>query len=160
MPEWLACIVSEYGPLITPGAILISAVVAIAVMVYNAKIARRRATVDLVMHMRQNQALIEARKTVLRLQEQNAQFAKWALLEHADSEESRHILEVLNTNEFVAVGIRERAFDEGTFKRLSRSRFIRDWDTLEIFVTEFRRSRKLDVLFTEMQWLANRWKQP
>ena len=129
-------------------------------MVYNAKIARRRATVDLVMHMRQNQALIEARKTVLRLQEQNAQFAKWALLEHADSEESRHILEVLNTNEFVAVGIRERAFDEGTFKRLSRSRFIRDWDTLEIFVTEFRRSRKLDVLFTEMQWLANRWKQP
>jgi hypothetical protein len=146
--------------LITPGAILISAVVAIAVMVYNAKIARRRATVDLVMHMRQNQALIEARKTVLRLQEQNAQFAKWALLEHADSEESRHILEVLNTNEFVAVGIRERAFDEGTFKRLSRSRFIRDWDTLEIFVTEFRRSRKLDVLFTEMQWLANRWKQP
>lgn len=67
-------------------------------MVYNAKIARKRATVDLVMHMRQNQTLIDARKTVLRLQEQDAQFAKWALLEH--------------------------------------------------------------VLFTEMQWLANRWKQP
>lgn len=143
----------------TPGAILFSATVAVGVMIYNARIARRRATVDLIMYMRQNTNLLKARKTVLRLQENKAQFAKYALLEHADSEENQCILEVLNINEFVAVGIREGAFDEKTFKRLSRSRFIKDWETSETYISEFRESRGINVLFIELEWLAKQWKK-
>lgn len=127
-------------------------------MIYNAKIARRRATVDLIMHMRQNQAFSEARKVVLSLQEDKAQFAKYALKEHTDSKETDCILVVLNFNEFIAVGIREGAFDEKTYKRLRRTRYIRDWDTLATYVSEFRNSRDAQVLFCEFEWLADRWK--
>lgn len=102
---------------------------------------------------------MEARKTFLHLQESKTQFSKYALLEHAESKENYCVLDILNTNEFIAVGIRESAFDEKTYKRLSRSRFIRDWDTLEPYVVEFRRTRGISTLFTEFQWLAERWKK-
>lgn len=137
--DWLSCVVQKYGPLITPGAILISAGVAICVMVYNAKIARRRATVDLVLHLNSNDEWNKARKKVLELHEKDEEFLKYALKEHSKTEENSCILSVLNTNEFIAVGIREGAFDENTYKRLRRRAFIRDWNALETFVKELDR---------------------
>lgn len=159
--DWLAYFIETYGPLITPGAILIPAAVAVGVMIYNANIARKRSTVDLVLHMWLNTTLIEARKTFNRLREDKAQFSEYALLENRNSKENICVLEVLNFNEFIAVGIFEKAFDEKTFKRLSRSRYIKDWDTLETYVSELRKSRGFpigSVLFTEFEGLAKRWK--
>jgi predicted nucleic acid-binding protein len=127
-------------------------------MVYNAKIARRRATVDLVLHLNSNDEWNKARKKVLELHERDEEFLKYALKEHSKTEENSCILSVLNTNEFIAVGIIEGAFDENTYKRLRRKAFIRDWDALETFVKEFRRARNIKELFTEFQCLATRWK--
>lgn len=158
--SWLTCFLSTYGPLVTPGAILISAAVAVGVMIYNAQIARRRATVDLIMNSRQNESFSKARKVVLNFQEDGTQFSKFALAENAQTDENQCVLVVLNFNEFVAVGIRENAFDEKTYKRLRKTRYIRDWETLETYVAEFRKSRKSNTLFSEFEWLAKRWAGP
>ncbi|MGQ0546031.1 MAG: DUF4760 domain-containing protein [Betaproteobacteria bacterium] len=80
--------------------------------------ARRRATIDVVMHEKMNPTIVAARKRVLALHESNAEFVKFALKEHADSEEATTILTVLNFREFVAAGVREKAFDEEMFKPL------------------------------------------
>ena len=156
--NWFACIAQHYGPWVTAGAILISAGIAIWVMIYNAKIARRRATIDLVLHMRQNTPYLDARKKLVKLQDEGQQLAKYADKDLAESEQSLCIIELLNFSEFVAVGIREKAFDEKVYKRLSRSRYIKDWETLHGYVTELRRARNLSVLFNEFQSLAEQWK--
>ena len=157
--SWLICLAQNYGPLLTSGAILISAAVAVGAIVYNGGNARRRATIDLVMHLRQNDALVQAKKKVLVLHEKNTQFFKFALMEHAGSEESNSVLEVLNSHEFVAVGIREGAFDEKIYKRMQWSVLVRDWDALETFVMEFRKSRNRKTLYQDFELLAKRWKK-
>ena len=157
MPDWLSAFVQAYGPLITPGAILISASVAVWAIFYNQGIARRRATVDLIMDEKRNQEFLRARKVVRDLHEANAQFAKFALLENVGSPENEAILTVLNAREFVAVGIREGAFDEETVKRLQYSVFIRDWNALQTYIMEFRKSRGYPTLFQDFEWLAKKW---
>lgn len=156
--SWLICLAQNYGPLLTSGAILISATVAVGAIVLNGRSAKRRATIDLVLNQRQDQNLVKARKKVLELHEGNTQFFKYALLEHAGSEENEAILIALNTHEFVAAGIREGAFDEKTYKRLRCQVLIRDWDALATYVAEFRRTRNRQTLFKEFEWLATKWK--
>ena len=157
--DWLACLAQTYGSLVTSGAIFISAVVAVFAILYNSRIARRRATIDLVMHQRQNNDLVQAKKKVLKLHEGNAQFFKYALLENAGTEENDCILEVLNAHEFVAAGIREGAFDELTYKRMQWSVLVRDWTAFETYVIEFRKSRARPTLYQEFELLAERWKK-
>lgn len=53
----LLCFVQNYGPLLTAGAILFSALIAICAILYNIKVARRRATIDLVLHEKFNPTL-------------------------------------------------------------------------------------------------------
>jgi len=156
-PNWLVCVLRDYGPLIPSGAVLISAAVAVCAIAYNGKMARIRATIDLVMHQRQDRELVKARKKVLSLHHSNAQFSKFALLEHSGTEENEAILAALNAHEFVAVGVREGAFDEKTYKRLRCSSLVRDWRALETYVAEFRKTRRLPTLYQEFEILAKRW---
>jgi hypothetical protein len=153
----LVSVVQSYGPLITAGAIFISGLVAAIAIYHNLSTARRRATIDVVMHEKMNPALVAARKKVLALHERDTEFVRFALKEHADSDEATTILTVLNFREFVAAGIREKAFDEDMFKRIQFSVVARDWQACEGFVRELRRLRGRPTLFQEFQWLAERW---
>jgi hypothetical protein len=145
--------------LVTSGAILISAGVAVCAILYNAKLLRQRATIDLVMYQRKDEALNKAKRKVLTLHDSTAQFARYALKEHFGTEENDAILTVLNAHEFVAVGVREGSFDEKTYKRLRWSSLVRDWDALETYVAELRKSRGRPTLFQEFELLAKRWKK-
>ena len=155
----LVCLLNNYGPLVTAGAILISAGVAVCALVYNTKLLRKRATIDLVMHQRGDPIYNKAKRKFLELHENTAQFSKFALKEHYGSEENDAILVVLNSHEFVAMGVREGAFDEKTYKRLRWSSLVRDWNALETYVAEFRKSRERPTLFQEFELLAKRWKK-
>lgn len=155
---WLTSIAQNYGPLITSGAILFSAAVAVGAMIYNGRMARKRATIDLMLHQREDSRLVEAKKKVRQLHESNTQFLKYALTENSGTAENEAILMVLNNHEFVASGIREGAFEEMTYKRSWCHVLIRDWDALSTFVTEFRKSRQRPTLYKEFEWLATRWK--
>jgi hypothetical protein len=144
--------------LITAGAILLSGVVAGVAIHQNLSTARRRATIDIVMHEKgTNQVLISARATVLDLHENKAECTKFALQAHIHSDEAKAILAVLNFREFVAAGIREKAFDEAMYKRIQYSVILRDWNSFEGFIRELRKARNRPTLFQEFQMLAQRW---
>jgi len=69
-------------------------------------------------------------------------------LQDKDSKEYAAILKALNTYEFVSCGIRTNAFSEQVYKRLRYSTVIRDWESFEGFVTEFRREKDKDSFFS------------
>ncbi|WP_218966857.1 DUF4760 domain-containing protein [Snodgrassella alvi] len=67
------------------------------------------------------------------------------------------ILDVLNNHEFMAAGIKEGAFDEEIYKCMKRSLIIKDWEKLELYVRALRKREQRDRLFSEFQWLAEKW---
>jgi len=119
---------------------------------------KRRATIDVVMHQKSDDKLIEARSVLLGLLDRGeGNFAKY--LESTSSKEYKSILLVLNGYEFVGSGVREGAFDENTYKRLRHAMVLRDWDNLSAFVLAFRRQKSLEGLFQEFEWLVRRWRK-
>lgn len=144
--------------MITAGAIFVSGLIAAIAIYHNLSTARRRATIDIVMHEKGiNVALMDARATVLDLHEKKAECTKFALQEFIASKEAQAILTVLNFREFVAAGIREKAFDEEMYKRIQYSVIVRDWNSFEGFIRELRKARDRPTLFQEFQLLAERW---
>ena len=157
--EALVCFVQNYGPLITAGAILFSAFIALGAIYYNQVLSRRRATIDLVMHERMNPTLLAARKTVLELHSKDTDFSELAGKERANSDEAKAMLATLNALEFAAAGIRQGAFDEKIFKLVYFSVVLRDWNAFKGFIEELRKSRNRPTLYQEFQWLAERWQK-
>ena len=142
---------------IQTGAFLLSAIGAVAVIYYNNLAARKRATIDLVMHQKSDNRFMEARKKIkLLMGNENECCAKY--FKDHNSDEYKAILEVLNSYEFVASGIRETAFDESIYKRMQYSIVTSDWDSLHGFVAEIRNKNNAQTLYKEFEWLAMRWK--
>lgn len=125
----------------------------------NEKSAKRRATVDVVMHEKQDAELQKHRQKFADMHENKVNFTSYAcqkLTDHKD--ENATILAILNNYEFIASGIREEAFDEHIYKRMKNSLIIRDWDALKPYVTELRNKEKRPRLFAEFEWLAEKWR--
>lgn len=176
MPEAQAAVVflgESIGFWIQTGAFVLSAGFAGFAVVYNAKqvkllrgqtesnekFARRRATVDVAMHERQDQKLQNHRQKFAEMHESSANFTRLACSPLVENkQENEAILAILNNYEFIASGIREEAFDEEIYKRMKRSLIIRDWDTLKPYVTELRNKEKRPKLFVEIEWLAEKWR--
>ena len=119
---------------------------------------RRRATVDLIVDQRRDAELIAARLVVKALHDREASnYARY--LDSTDSEEYKAIMLTLNAYEFVASGIREKAFSEAVYKRLRCSTLIRDWESFQAFVIEFRKQKSRKTFFQDFEWLYKRWTQ-
>lgn len=144
---------------IQTGALIISAGAGVLSIVSLSRSERRRATVDLVLHQKQDTELIRAKKRLLELlQAGETNFARF--LSDKSSDEYSIILKILNTHEFVAGGIKEKAYDEKMYKRMQCSAMIRDWDACCGFVVEYRNQRSgKKTFYQDFEWLANRWKK-
>lgn len=140
------------------GAVILSAGAAIAIIFNNSHQAKKRATIDLVLHETDNDNLVKSKHEVAVSHEANVDFTRLSSKENSDDDLNAHILMVLNNHEFVATGIKEGAFDEEIYKRMKRSIVLRDWDALRPYIMEKRRQLQRDKLFVELEWLANRWK--
>ena len=74
-------------------------------------------------------------------------------------------MRILNNHEFVAAGIRGKAYDENLFKRMQCAVVIRDWEAFCGFVIEFRKLHHEDMgdsaetFYQDFEWLAGRWKK-
>ncbi|OUE47334.1 hypothetical protein BZY94_06385 [Burkholderia territorii] len=119
----------------------------------GSKDARRRATIDLVMHHQKDADLNAAKKLVIGLQGNGTPLGAHP----AGSPEYKAILDVLNAYEFVASGIRQGAFDEDVYKRVFCSMLTRDWKALAGFVLEIRNRVNKPTLFQDFEELAQRW---
>ncbi len=143
------------------GALLISAAGGILIILSRSRTKRRRATVDVVLHQKGDSELGEAKRKLFKLHDDGHQnFA--AFLAKKDCDEYQAIFKVLNGHEFIAAGIRQKAYDESLFKRMQCSTVIRDWNALSGFIMEFRNTIKGKVsnpetFYQDFEWLANRW---
>ncbi len=136
----------------------ISAIVALFAVYRNSVISRRRATVDLVLHQRSDDKLKELDELINPILHKN-QITKFCDDAHKDSKERAAILEILNNYEFIAVGVREKAFDFNLYKRMSYGTVVRDWDCFKSFVYDLRQKNDRKTLFQEFEWLAKKFKK-
>lgn len=156
--EYLGWLGETYGFWIQTGAIVLSAFGAIAVIYNNSHQAKKRATIDLVLHEAGNKELIEAKKMVKKCHDDKVDFTNLSCEQNSADPKNELIRHVLNNYEFIASGIKEGAFDEEIYKRMKRSIILLDWAALEAYITELRRQTKREKLYIEFQWLAERWK--
>lgn len=136
----------------------ISAIVALFAVYRNSVISRRRATVDLVLHQKNDTELTRLNELINPLLVSN-KITKYSDDEHKDSDERAAILEILNNYEFIAVGIREKAFDRALYKRMNYSIVVRDWECFQPFIIDFRKKHATKTAFQEFEWLANKFRK-
>lgn len=134
----------------------ISAIVAIIAIYVHSSNSRRQATVNLVIQQRNDKVLRKARRAVTELNSDN-KITELANPNHKGSPQRDAVLILLNNYEFIATGMRERAFDLSLYKRMSYSTVINDWKALKPFVFDLRRLVNSQTLFQEFQWLAERF---
>lgn len=140
---------------IQTAAIFLSAIGAIGVIRYNAFNARRRATIDHIIHQKANKDLVSAISEVYKLRNENvslSQFSKDTPCTQRDA-----IIAVLNNQEFIALGIRRGAFEEKIYKELQFSDFKKLHSASSGFVAEIRNSKSNPKIYQEFDWLIDRW---
>lgn len=123
---------------------------------------KQEATVELLISNNNNAFYREQRKEFLEMRRQGENFTALAcrVNEKGGDHEGKNstVLAVLNSIEFICVGIKEGIFDEAVYKRMSRSSVINDWHTLKPYIMELRRiNGNNPKLFCEFEWLAEKW---
>lgn len=155
-------VLTTIGPLISAGAVLLSASVAGVIALKNITtqrgIARRRATLDLISGKQWDNDYIRARKEFNALRESSNGLEFWAAAEHSGTPQLETIRLILNDYELIAIGISEDIIDETLYKRWFESTLIRDFDAAFATIDTLRRRTKIDGLYVEFEALARRWK--
>lgn len=123
---------------------------------------KQKSTIELLLAHNNNSSYLEQRKKFVQMRKDGINFTEIAC--HIKDKNSLHtednaiITGVLNSIEFICVGIREGIFDEAVYKRMSKSSLIYDWHTLKPYIMELRRiNNNNNKLFCEFEWLATKW---
>lgn len=149
-----ACWLGEsYGFWIQTGAIVLSAIAAVAVIWISSRSAKKRATIDLILDQHANDELNAALAMVYTIHDDQKKFTDLP----AGSDERKALVKVLNYFEFVSLGIRRKAFDETIYKNLKFSDLMRLWKASEVFVADIRNTKNSKTIYQEFEWLSTRW---
>ena len=146
---------------------LVTAIIAFYTLARSERMARKRATIDLVLAENQHDKFrdIKEKFGMMRLNGENftalampcTSIEEEATKLHADKKET--VIAILNQYEFIASAIFEDALDEDLYKRMKKGVVIRDWDTLKPFVMEIRSRNKRPKIFYEIEKLVDRWQE-
>lgn len=139
---------------IDAAGVLLAATGVIATLFHNNNIARKRATIDLVLHQRADEELSSSKKSLHKLHEQDNGLGQWAARGKEETPEHIAIMRVLNNYEFIATGIKEGAFDKKIYQRMQHSMTVRDYCALKGFISDIRQRHNNDKIFQEFEWLA------
>lgn len=148
---------ATYGSAITGGAVIVSAICAFSVVLVNRKIARRRATLDLILHIESDRELLEARNRFIKLKKSETRSHVWGTEDQRDSEEATTIRTTLNINELVAVSICEGVIDECVYRRWFNKAYIGDYRAMTGYIQAVREYKKNPAIFKEFEELALKW---
>lgn len=146
-----------WGFWIQTGAFVLSAVAAVVVIYFNGRQARKRATIDLMIHQKNNHQMLEELRKVWALADRSGTFA--SLAQDTKSDDCACIFRVLNEYEFVALGIRRRAFDGKIYKMSQYSNVMKVWAASDGFIREIRALEGKPTLFQELEWLIGEWEK-
>lgn len=126
---------------------------------------KQKATIELLINNSNNAYYRKRRKSYMKMRDGGLNFTSLAcsLEKHAEATDETNrqnfiVLDILNSIEFICVGIKENLFDEAVYKRMSKSSVITDWNTLKPYIMELRRIKNNNnKLFCEFEWLAEKW---
>lgn len=163
--EWVICIVEpiDWRIYILPALAIIS--IFLGILGYRAtwRIARRKATLD----------LIEKAESTEHYRDRNQRFSElrraigFGGLNNPQTPQARIdrqlVLDYLNHYEMIAIGIRNGVLDQGFYREWMRGPFVRDWNAAVEFIQGERWKREGDKwsyyprTFANYQQLARRW---
>jgi len=117
----------------------------------------RRATIELMLNQNANPELKKATNFIKDLH-RSGQTNVALYIQDRKSPEYLMLVYLLNTYEFTAAAIKEKALDEDLLKRMQYTVILNNWKVLEPFVIVLRNTDKHETLFQEIQLMAERWK--
>jgi hypothetical protein len=145
-----------YGLCIQTGAIIVSAGGVASIITWNVRIARKRATLDILLNEHTHEISIKERTEFIKLKK-NGDLSSWASSDKANAPEVETIRAVLNRYELVAIGIRKSTLDEQLYKLWCRTTLVGDWRAMKPFVAQIRTLNSIPTLYCEFEALARKW---
>jgi Domain of unknown function (DUF4760) len=123
----------------------------------NRAIARKRATLDLILHIESDGDLLKARNDFITLKKGHERSNVWGTEDKSDTDQAKTARTVLNINELVAVSIREKVIDEKVFRRWFNRAFISDYQSMTGYIEEVRKYKKNPAIFKELEEISKKW---
>jgi hypothetical protein len=148
-----------YGLCAQAGAIIASALGVIAIISWNVRIARRRATLDIVLNEQTHDIVIKERTQFITLK-RKGDLSAWAASDKVNEPEVETIRAILNRYELVAIGIKKSTLDPGIYRRWCRTTLVEDWRAIKPFVVQIRTKNSVPTLYCEFESLAKKWANP
>lgn len=148
--------VQNYGLWLQSGAIVVSFVGVIVMITWMRLIARRRATLDLVLAEESIPELIEQRTVFGQLRDAG-HLAQWADPAKTTTQEAAVIRAILNRYEIIAIGIQKGTLDEKIYKKWCRTTLVKEWVACKPFVMQLRQNAQTPAYFCEVEKLARHW---
>jgi Domain of unknown function (DUF4760) len=147
-----------YGPLIQVGAIVVSAIGVTGTIFWNMRIARRRATLDLLVNEQTHETTIKER-TAFEAIVEGGDLLQWIAPASIKSDPAKlqTIRSSLNRYELIAIGIKGRALDGKLYKQWFRAGFVGDWIAFKALIVHVREDVGNPRLYCEFEWLAKKW---
>jgi len=137
-------------------AIVMAAIGVIVTIVWNRIIARRRATLDMLLAEQTNKGLLEIRSEYLGAVKAGT-LTQYASPDRWLTPESFFLVSTLNRYEITAVGIDTGIIDARLYRQYWRTTVVRDWIRCKESVLKLRKEAKNEALFSDFQSLARRW---
>lgn len=155
-PEIPTTDVIDYGLWVRSGAIVLSFIGVIVTIVWNQSIARKRATLDIVLNEESDPNQLALRTDFVKMRDAG-NLSKYADPKHGKENETNALRGILNRYELVAIGIRKGIIHERSYKDWCRRTYVQDWIECKGFVTQLRKNRGSSVYFCEFEKLAKKW---
>lgn len=142
------------------GAFLFASVLATTIagwgIITQRAIARRRATLDLILRSQSDEDLIKARTRFVALSRQSGGLAPWAEKDKEGESDIQDIILVLNEFEIISIGIQRGIIDYKLFERWYKTSTVQFWKAGRPFILKLRERVGNDMLFYEFEEMV-RW---
>lgn len=163
METSVECICNSYGPFLTAGAILLSAISALVLALLTIQNTRRIARKQLAFRTFSrniwDKDFMDTRREFVKLcKDGDNDLAKWASKENDASKEVTSIKSILNDFETIANGIESGILDERFYFNQFRGALISDFNASKSFIMAMRNRHKNDQYFIRFENLASRWR--
>jgi hypothetical protein len=148
----------SYGSDIQNGAVVLSAIAAFAVIRDARRTAKRRGTMDLILHQESDKELVEERRKFNEIKRGKIRISSYGKPEERGSEEAQALRKILNIHELTAVAIGEGVIDECVYRRWFNATYIGDYEATKGYIGEARKTHSNPLAFSEFEKMATRWK--
>lgn len=148
--------VQNYGLWLQSGAIFLTFCGVVISARVTRGVAKRRATLDLIMGEESNELILITRQKYLELREKG-HMVQWADPAKASTDEAKIMRSILNRYELIAIGIHEGTLNRRLYKQFARTAVVRDWVACKPFVIQRRQSTSAPKLYIEFEKLAKKW---